>query len=106
MPDSPFIPIEVVYVTNPYQCLALEVPVGTTIRQAIAQAGMLAGLSEAQCHKVGIFGEFKSWDLRLKAGDRIEIYSPIRQRAIEARIERVKQQRLNKRNRQALKAHP
>ena len=74
------ITVEVAYAKPEEQLIIeLEVPAGTTLRQAIEQSGILEhfseiGLGEA---RVGIFGKLKKLDETLHAGDRVEIYRPL-----------------------------
>jgi putative ubiquitin-RnfH superfamily antitoxin RatB of RatAB toxin-antitoxin module len=59
--------------------LKLEVPDGSTIRQAIEHSGMLDQFPEINLEKqkVGIFGKVSKLDAEVKEGDRVEIYREI-----------------------------
>lgn len=59
--------------------LKLEVPDGSTVRQAIEHSGLLQQFPEIDLEnqKVGIFGKITKLDARLDEGARIEIYRPI-----------------------------
>ena len=74
------------------ELIALEVPAGTTLAEAISLSGlpeMFEGF-EPDFTKVGIFGQKASPEKVLHEGDRVEIYRPLiadpkevrRQRAI------------------------
>ena len=57
----------------------LELPLGSTIEQAIVRSGVLdaiAGLDLAT-HPVGIYAKKKPLDTVLRAHDRVEIYRPL-----------------------------
>lgn len=59
--------------------LKLEVPDGSTIRQAIEHSGMLRQFPEIDLdqQKVGVFGKVSKLDSPAMEGARIEIYRPI-----------------------------
>jgi uncharacterized protein len=68
----------------------LDVPAGTTLRQAIERSGVLRDLPDidlAAC-RVGIFGKLKDLDAVLREQDRIEIYRPLIADPKEARRRR------------------
>ncbi|HEX8594704.1 MAG TPA: RnfH family protein [Pseudomonas sp.] len=81
MPEA-IITVEVVYAAVDRQLLrCLQVPVGTTVRQALLTSGMdleFPELDLTQC-TVGIFGKVVlNANIRtLEEGDRIEIYRPL-----------------------------
>lgn len=84
--------IEIAYADADTQLLLnLNVPEFTTIEQAIKMAELSIDVSA-----VGIFGKLRSLDWQVKAGDRIEIYRPLRVNPMEARLERAKVQRQKK----------
>jgi hypothetical protein len=60
--------------------LQLEVPEGSTVREAIERSALLERFPNIDLahQKVGIFGKFARLDTPLKEGDRVEIYRPIR----------------------------
>lgn len=75
--------------------LALDVPLGTTLGEAI-------GLSEIKAHfpdldvgpaQVGIFGIKARLEDELRNGDRVEIYRPLIADPKEARRQRARKQR-------------
>jgi len=80
MGNAELITVEVAYAKPEEQLiLTLEVPVGTTLLQAVEQSGILERFREidAQSMKAGIFGKLKKTDQVLQAGDRVEIYRPL-----------------------------
>jgi putative ubiquitin-RnfH superfamily antitoxin RatB of RatAB toxin-antitoxin module len=80
MGSADLITVEVAYAKPEEQViLSLEVPAGTTLRQAVEQSGILERFREidTQTMKTGIFGKLKKTDQVLQAGDRVEIYRPL-----------------------------
>ncbi|MGB0747272.1 MAG: RnfH family protein [Magnetospiraceae bacterium] len=59
--------------------LKMEVPEGSTVRQAIELSGILETFPEIDLatQKVGIFGRATKLDAVLEDGQRVEIYRPI-----------------------------
>ena len=59
--------------------LKLEVPDGSTVREAIEFSGMLEQFPEIdlETQKVGIFGKVTKLDAKVNDGERIEIYRAI-----------------------------
>lgn len=59
--------------------LKLDVPDGSSVRDAIQRSGLLAQFPEIdlECNKVGIFGKLVKLDTTLEEGNRVEIYRPI-----------------------------
>jgi putative ubiquitin-RnfH superfamily antitoxin RatB of RatAB toxin-antitoxin module len=59
--------------------LRLELPAGSTLRQAVEQSGILERFPDIDpdTMKAGIFGKLKKPDQVLQAGDRVEIYRPL-----------------------------
>ena len=57
----------------------VELPDGTTIKDAIERSGILKQFPEIDLekHKVGIFSKLSKLDTILENGDRVEIYRPI-----------------------------
>jgi len=87
--------IEVAYASlTEVAIVKLQVQEGTTIQQAIAQSALQVDLS---LQRVGIFGELKALTDEVKRGDRVEIYRPLKQSALEARKQRAKAARAAKR---------
>lgn len=73
--------IEVAYAGAEAQTLvALQVPEGSVVRQAIELSGLLQLHPEIDLKHsaVGIFGALCSLDRLLEDGDRVEIYRPLR----------------------------
>ena len=88
---EPLIAIEVAYATPEQQVLiALDMPEGATVEQAITASGLLARFPEIDAAdiKAGIFGSACKPDQPLKPGDRVEIYRPLRHDPKEARRQR------------------
>lgn len=59
--------------------MRIEVPIESTIEQAIELSGLLKQYPEIDLtvQKVGIFGKVAKLDTVLNDGDRVEIYRPI-----------------------------
>lgn len=59
--------------------LRLEIPEGSTVRQAIELSGLLKQYPhiDLETQKVGIFGKLAKLDSPVKDGDRVEIYRQI-----------------------------
>jgi uncharacterized protein len=92
--------IQVAYATqDKYKVIALCVPEGTTLEQAILLSSIQTYFPDLDLvtQRVGIFGELKERDECVKAGDRVEIYRPLNHDPILARKQRVKQDRALKR---------
>lgn len=74
------ITVEVAYAHPDVQRIyTLQVPVGTTVREAIERCGVLREFAEIDLnrHKVGIFGKVAKLDQIVRASDRVEIYRPL-----------------------------
>jgi len=79
------IKIDVVYaLPAAAQAVTLSVPAGTTVREALAAAGLPAG------GKFGIFGRIVAPEARVADGDRVEIYRPLKLDPKEARRRRAR----------------
>jgi hypothetical protein len=79
------IKIDVVYaLPAAAQAVTLSVPAGTTVREAVAAAGLPAG------GKFGIFGRIVAPEARVADGDRVEIYRPLKLDPKEARRRRAR----------------
>lgn len=84
------IAIEVVFATQQnQQIIALTVPEGTTLFQAIEQSGILQSHPEFIVEKVGVFGKLKDLSDMVSDGDRVEIYRPLLKDPMRARKDRV-----------------
>jgi uncharacterized protein len=59
--------------------LKLEVPDGSTVREAIERSGLLSQFPEIDLEDqaVGVFGKIVKLTTSLNDGDRVEIYRPI-----------------------------
>ena len=59
--------------------LKLEVPDGSTIKEAIEFSGLLKQFPDIDLENqaVGIFGKISKLDTKVEDGDRVEIYRPI-----------------------------
>jgi putative ubiquitin-RnfH superfamily antitoxin RatB of RatAB toxin-antitoxin module len=59
--------------------LKLDVPDGSTVRQAIEHSGLLGQYPDIDLdsQRVGIFGKLSKLEAPVKDGDRVEIYRPI-----------------------------
>ncbi|CAB3653186.1 RnfH family protein [Paraburkholderia rhynchosiae] len=85
--------IQVCYaLANEQVLIAVELPVGATLRQAIEASGVLQRYPQIDLdtQKVGVFGKLKPLDTVLADQDRVEIYRPLlvdpkvsRQRRVE-----------------------
>ncbi|SQI42044.1 Uncharacterised protein family (UPF0125) [Leminorella richardii] len=74
------ISIEVVYALPEKQFLiALSVPQGTTVEEAIRTSGLLETRQDIdlKVNKVGIFSRAAKLTDEVKEGDRVEIYRPL-----------------------------
>jgi len=78
--DEEWIHIEVAAALPQRQLvIALEVPAGTTLAEAVARANMaerLPGLVVDEA-RLGVFGRLRPPDSLLRDGDRVEIYRPL-----------------------------
>ena len=85
------IDVEVAY-ANPEQqvIVALNMPAGTTVEQAITASGVLSRFPEIEATnlKAGIFGNVCKLNQSLKQADRVEIYRPLIHDPKEARRQR------------------
>lgn len=80
--------VEVAYARAPSPLvIALDVPAGATLREAIARSGLLEQCPEidlARCG-VGVFGRARGLDERVADGDRVEVYRALPQDPRERR---------------------
>lgn len=88
--------VEVVYALRDRQVL-LEVTLarGATARQAVERSGILQRCPEIDPARatLGVFGRIASPDVRLRDGDRVEIYRPLIADPKDARRERARRTR-------------
>ena len=85
--------IEVAYALREEQVLlVLEMPEGTTARQAVERSGILQRFPEIDLARadLGIFGRVVSANTPLGNGDRVEIYRPLVADAKQARQARAR----------------
>ena len=85
------IDVEVAYATPEQQVIvALKMPEGATVEQAINASGLLNRFPEIDGAdiKVGIFGSVCKLDQQLGQADRVEIYRPLIHDPKEARRQR------------------
>lgn len=74
---SNLLQVQVCYATPEQQILlALSIPEGTSLQDAILQSGILRQVPEIDLdiNRVGIFGRLRPLDTVLRAQDRVEIY--------------------------------
>ncbi len=93
---SAVIDIEVAYASaDKQQLVALTLPAGSTVEQAISASGLLAAFPEIDLskQKVGIFGRACSLTTPLHDHDRVEIYRPLLADPKESRRARVDEKR-------------
>jgi hypothetical protein len=93
--------VEVAYALPDRQALiAVQLPQGGTVKQAIQRSGVLAAFPEIdlQRAKVGIFGRPIALEAPVRDGDRVEIYRPLIAEPRQARRERAKQMALKRRS--------
>ena len=90
------LPVSVVYSPAPRQVVsvALSLPAGATVRDAVAASGLLARFAaiDMATHAVACWGRKTRPDAPLRAGDRIEICRPLRVDPKRARRERFSRQ--------------
>ena len=92
MADGPTVRIEVAHALPERQLVvALELPPGTTAREAACRAGLDAqfpGLDSNRC-PLGVFGRLVADGYRLREGDRLELYRPLPRDPRDARRDRL-----------------
>lgn len=90
--------IEVAYALEDEQFLFTQrVDAGTTVAQALAASRLLAEFPNLNIEKVGIFSKLASPETVLRAGDRIEVYRPLKIDPRVRRRERVEEERSQER---------
>jgi putative ubiquitin-RnfH superfamily antitoxin RatB of RatAB toxin-antitoxin module len=85
------IDVEVAYATPEQQVIvALKMPEGVTVQQAIHASGLLSRFPEIDKTdlKAGVFGSVCKLDQTLRRADRVEIYRPLIHDPKEARRQR------------------
>lgn len=92
----PALSVEVVYAPGPREVLEvpLVVPIGSTVGDTLQASGLLQRCPELQLEAldVGIWGAATTLGRVLCAGDRVEIYRPLKVDPKIARRERFRQQ--------------
>ena len=94
MSNAELITVEVAYARPDQQrIVSLQVPVDSTVQQAIEQSRILEEFAEIDLAeaKVGVFGKLKKLTESLRAGDRVEIYRPLIADPKQVRKERAAQ---------------
>lgn len=88
----PLVEVEIVYGVTGARVIRQEVPANATLKEAIEQSGILEMYPEIDLgsNKVGIFGRKRELHAPVRAGDRIEIYQPLKVDPKEARRRRAK----------------
>lgn len=86
--------IEIAYALYHEQFLDVEeVALDCTVAQALANSQMLRRFPDLDTSKVGIFGKLVQPEQVLQAGDRIEIYRPLKADPKDRRREKVEKER-------------
>jgi len=91
MAEPDRIRVEVAYAKPEEQVIIpIDVPVGTTLEEAIRVSGILEQFPEIDLNKnrTGIFGKLAGLDTVLRERDRVEIYRPLIADPKEARRKR------------------
>ena len=70
--------------------LSVDVPGGSTMRDAIEHSGILEKHPEIDLGtmRIGVFGKLRDLDAPVQEGDRVEIYRPLKADPKQARRER------------------
>jgi putative ubiquitin-RnfH superfamily antitoxin RatB of RatAB toxin-antitoxin module len=86
--------VVVAYALSAHQVLevGLELPMGATVAQALAASGIMERYPEAKSAPLGIWGRKATAERTLRAGDRVEVYRPLRVDPKVARRERFAKQ--------------
>lgn len=80
MENAELIDVEVAYARPDAQALlAVRVPAGTTLEQAVRGSGILERFPDIDLarNQVGVFGKLAKLNTALRNGDRVEIYRPL-----------------------------
>lgn len=81
MAEFEYIQVEVAYATPEAQMIVpVEVPVGATVTDAVLMSTITDHFPEIdpETNKLGIFGKRVPGDREVHAGDRVEIYRPLK----------------------------
>ncbi|MCF6345057.1 MAG: RnfH family protein [Thiomicrorhabdus sp.] len=88
------IQIEVAYALESEQFLYTEaVKAGATLLDALKASQLLMEFPDLNIDKVGIFGKLAEYGTVLRAGDRIEVYRPLKADPRDRRRKQVEQER-------------
>jgi len=83
--------VEVVYaLPGREDAVALRVPEGATLIDAVRASGLLARHPELKTFTLGVYGQARQSDSPAQPGDRIEIYRPLAADPKEARRKRAR----------------
>lgn len=86
--------VEVAYALADKQYLyALEVPLGTSVEQAVALSPLSQDVPGVEVKQVGIYSRPVSLDTPLREGDRVEVYRPLKADPRERRRKEVEAER-------------
>ena len=86
----PLVEVEIVYGVTGAEIIRQEVPANATLKEAIEQSGILEKYPEIDLdsNKTGVFSRKRELHTPVRAGDRIEIYEPLKVDPKEARRRR------------------
>jgi uncharacterized protein len=94
------IDIEVAYAAAPHRVIrvVLRLPVGSTLADALRASGIGAGMAadELNALTAGVWGRVAGADTRLRQGDRVELYRPLKVDPKEARRLRYRRDQLRR----------
>jgi uncharacterized protein len=89
--------VEVVFAQPGRQMLRrVSLPAGSTVWDAIRASGLLEDSPEIDASRLGIYGRPVAPNLRLRDGDRVEIYRPLTVDPTEGRARRARARRAGK----------
>ena len=97
--------VELAYLKPSLQTvLVVNIAAGSTILLALQESKLLELFPELELEQLilGIFSEIKTLDTKLVAGDRVEVYRPLVIDPKQARLDRVKKQKLKVLSKQSL----
>jgi putative ubiquitin-RnfH superfamily antitoxin RatB of RatAB toxin-antitoxin module len=99
--DELLLNVEVVYSPRAgvVDCVALQLPAGSTLEQAIERSGLAERHPEIARWPAGIWGRVQPGETPLRERDRVELYRPLQVDPKEARRQRYKGQRGARRKR-------
>ena len=97
--------VELAYLKPSLQTvLVVNIAAGSTILLSLQESKLLELFPELEIEQLilGIFSEIKTLDTKLVAGDRVEVYRPLVIDPKQARLDRVKKQKLKVLSKQSL----